>query len=161
MTHRAGPRTKGLTPDLERSLLMAAENAADALDPWWIIGSTAVALHGGEVGPVKDVDLMMSARDAQNFLEKARVAATGVVPSDRFRSQIFGTWNGPPIPVEVFGGFEVFTGGEWRPVFFATRQTVNLSAAALFVPSRAELIDLLRTFGRPKDLQRAELIADR
>jgi len=147
-----------VTPELARTLAMVAEGAADAADPWWIIGSTAVLLHGGDVGRVKDVDLMMSAEDADAFLRRAGVTKRGGEVSDRFRSRVFGTWASPPVPVEVFGGFEVAQGGVWRPVTFETREPVRASGAQVFVPSAQELIRLLHSFGRPKDLDRARLL---
>jgi len=44
---------------------MIGQAAAGAADPWWIIGSAAVVVHGGAVPHVKDVDLMMSGGDAK------------------------------------------------------------------------------------------------
>jgi len=147
-----------LTPELAQSLGQAAAMAADSLDPWWIIGSTAVVLHGGDVGKVKDVDLMMSAGDAERFLRRAGVRARGGESSDRFRSRVFGTWAGTPVPVEVFGGFEVVTNDGWRPVALTTREALSVGQSDLFVPSAQELVRLLKMFGRPKDLERARLL---
>jgi hypothetical protein len=147
-----------LTPQLDQSLAMAAELAASAADPWWIIGSAAVALHGGKVGRVKDIDLMMSARDADVFLRRAGVTERVGDKSDRFRSAVFGTWQKPPVPVEVFGGFEVATAAGWRPVVLESREQVTIGGVRVFVPSAAELVRLLHSFGRAKDLERARLI---
>ena len=66
---------------LTETLGMLAQAAARAAEPWWIIGSTAVALHGGAVARVKDVDLMMSPGDAEEF----RYSVSG--PSRRSRSK--------------------------------------------------------------------------
>ena len=144
-------------PDLKQSLEMAAAMAAGAVDPWWIIGSAAVVLHGGKITKVKDVDLMMSARDGEAFLRRSG-ARPSTEKSDRFRSKVFGTWSEPPVPVEVFGGFELACGGAWRPVALETRQAVPVGHSRLFVPSAAELVQLLHSFGRPKDLERARLL---
>ena len=146
-----------MTPELKQSLAMAAEMAAKASDPWWLIGSAAVVLFGGKISHVKDVDLMMSARDAEAFLQRTG-ASRGTEKSDRFRSKVFGTWSAPPVPVEVFGGFEVATDGAWRPVTFETREAIVAGHTQIFVPSRSELVRLLKTFGRPKDHERARLI---
>ena len=148
-----------MTPELKQSLAMAAGMAAEAADPWWIIGSAAVVLLGGGISQVKDVDLMMSVRDADAFLRRAGVMARGTEKSDRFRSRVFGIWTAPPVPVEVFGGFEVATNGAWRPVSFETREAIVVGHSQIFVPSRSELVRLLETFGRPKDLERARLIS--
>jgi hypothetical protein len=40
-----------------------------------------------------------------------------------------------------------------------TRQAVTVDGRMLYVPARPELIDILRLFGRSKDLERAEALA--
>jgi hypothetical protein len=147
-----------VTPELRQSLEQAAALAADAADPWWIIGSAAVMLHGGDVGRVKDIDLMMSSRDAESLLRRAGVEPKRGKASDRFRSAVFGTWSQLPVPVEVFGGFELATDGGWRPVVLTSRQAISVGHSSVFVPSADELARLLRKFGRPKDFERARLL---
>jgi len=39
-----------------------------ACDPWWIIASGAVALHGADTGQVADVDVLLSVTDATRIL---------------------------------------------------------------------------------------------
>jgi len=127
-------------------------------DDWWVIGSAAVALHGGQVGHLKDIDVLMSARDADALIKQ--VGATRGEPdrSEQFRSQVFGVWNAPPVPVEVFGGFRLATDDGWKDVAFSSREAVKIGAATLFIPSKSDLIAVLHTFGRPKDLGRAALL---
>ena len=62
------------------------------------------------------------------------------------------------MPIEVFGGFQLATDGDWRTVTFSTREAVEVEGARLFVPSTDELRELLHSFGRPKDLHRAKLL---
>ncbi len=143
---------------LTETLGMLAQAAARAAEPWWIIGSTAVALHGGAVARVKDVDLMMSPGDAEEFLRRVGVQPRRGSGDERFRSAVFGVWTQPPLAVEAFGGFELLSGGAWRPVALSTRQAVTVGGAQLFVPSRDELVRLLKSFGRPKDLERSRLL---
>jgi hypothetical protein len=104
------------------------------------------------------VDLMMSTRDAEAFLRRAGGEAGGAEPSDRFCSRVFGIWKTPPVPVEVFGGFSLATDGVWREVSFSTREAVRIRDAQVYVPSVAELVRLLHSFGRAKDLERASLL---
>ena len=101
-----------LTSALTRTLAMTAEAAAGAGDEWWIIGSAAVVLHGRSLERVEDVDLLMSAADADAFLNQVGEVPRSGAPSDRFRSTVFGIWREPPIPVEVMGGFSL-AGGGW------------------------------------------------
>lgn len=147
-----------MTIALAQTLEMLGQAAADARDDWWLIGSAAVVLHGGKIPHVRDVDLMMSARDADEFLRQAGVQRGGAEPSERFRSQVFGTWETPPVRVEVFAGFELATDGLWREVCFSTREPFNVGDATVYAPSRRELARLLRSFGRSKDLERAKLL---
>ena len=127
-------------------------------DQWWVIGSAAVALHGGHVTDVRDVDLLMSERDAQAFLQNVGAPCGKGEPNEQFYSPVFGIWDEPPITIEAFGGFRVAAGGAWRKVTFATRQAIDVAGCMVFVPSKTELRSLLYSFGRPKDLRRAELL---
>ena len=144
--------------ELADTFQMVAAAAADADDRWWIIGSAAVVLHAVELGDVRDVDLLMSARDAESFLRRVGVEPGRGTGDGRFRSRVFGTWREPPLPVEAFGGFEVATDGAWREVTLATREAVTIGDGRLYVPSRVELVRLLHSFGRPKDLERASML---
>ena len=149
-----------VTPAIAESLAMLAQAAAGAADEWWIIGSAAVLLHGGAVGHAKDIDLMMSARDADAFLRRVGVEPRRGTGDERFRSAVFGTWRRPPVAVEAFGGFEVAVGPTWREVRLETREAVTVGTARVYLPQRAELVRLLRCFGRPKDLERAKLLEE-
>jgi len=148
-----------MTAALAETLSMLAQAVQDAEDDWWLIGSAAVVLHGGQVPLLKDVDLMMSARDAEAVLRRVGGKRGGAEPSERFQSDIFGVWSEPPVPIEIFGGFRLATGGAWREVSFATREPVAVGSAHVFVPSAAELVRLLHSFGRAKDLERAARLA--
>jgi len=144
--------------DLGETLAMIARAAAAAQDQWWIIGSAAVVLHGHPLPWVKDVDLLMSARDARAMLGRLGLEPGGAAPSARFRSAVFGIWQAPPVPVEIMGGLEVATAGGWRRVAPATREEVTVAGARVHVPGASELRSLLRDFGRPKDLDRLRLM---
>jgi hypothetical protein len=137
---------------------MLAGILADAGDDWWIIGSASVALHGADVAKVRDIDLLMSARDAEQLLKRVRGRPRDGKPSTQFRSEVFGTWHDPPLPVEVMGGFSLNTASGWRPVHLTTRERKTLEGCDFYVPSVVELKELLRSFGRPKDVERALLL---
>ena len=108
-----------------------------------------------------NVDLLMSASDAEAFLKRVGVERRRVTGDERFRSQVFGTWISPPLPIEAFGGFELAVGGAWREIALSTREAVTVGGACVFVPSAEELVRLMRSFGRPKDLERARLLERR
>jgi hypothetical protein len=134
---------------LSATLALVARALAEAGEPWWIIGSAAVVLHGAETS-VADVDVLCGEADA-----RALIAALGgeVLLSDAdpvFRSAVFGRCVGAALPVEVMAGLAV----RGEPVRLTTREWIGGVAA----PSREELGALLRTFGREKDLARAALL---
>ena len=147
-----------LRPELRQSLAMTAEATAQARDPWWIIGSAAVALHGADVPDIKDIDVLMTAADAEKVLRRLGLPSRPPTSSTLFRSSAFGTWGAPPLPVEIMGDFSLATSAGWRAVRPETREVVTVDGKRLFVPAAAELIALLRSFGRPKDLIRIRLL---
>ena len=147
-----------LSDSLRQTLEMVADLAAPAADPWWIIASAAVALHGAPIEDVRDVDLLMSEHDARGMLIRVGVEPRAGQGSHRFRSAVFGTWLAAPLPIEIFGGFEFAGPAGWTPVLPDTREPVAIGGKILFVPSAAELRKMLIGFGRSKDLARAELL---
>lgn len=147
-----------MTSALAETLEMFVQAARDAADDWWLIGSAAVVLHGGQLPYVKDVDVMMSARDADEFLRRVGARCGGAEPSERFNSRVFGIWKTPPVRVEVFGGFQLASDGKWREVCFSTREPVKVGDATVYVPSAVELVGLLHSIGRTNDLERAKML---
>ena len=123
-----------------------------ARDPWWIIGSAAVALHGADPGSIDDIDVVLSVSDATRVLPSLGVALTPGGSDGQFRSALYNRWTEPKHPAEFMAGFELFEEGAWVPVVFSSREEIG---SGLFVPSRDELHALLLRFGRPKDLRRA------
>ncbi len=147
-----------LAPDLRETLVKAAAAMREAQDPWWVISSAAVALHG--VGPVEvgDVDLLMSVGDARRLMDGLGIAPIEDGASSLFRSTLFGRWETPPLVVEIMAGFHVATSAGWTEVLPRTRVPIFVEGCAVDVPERAELAGMLRLFGRPKDLERVRLL---
>lgn len=131
---------------------------APAQHEWWIIASAAVALHGGDPGVIKDVDVLLDPRDAAAVLGALGVEGAPGEADERFRSDLFASWTGAPLPVEFFAGFHLLEQGSWNEIRPATRLSFELGDARVFVPERAELKAMLLRFGRPKDLARAALL---
>ncbi|MGU3390904.1 hypothetical protein [Sphingomonas sp. M1A8_2b] len=147
-----------LAPNLRETLVMVAAAMREAQDPWWVISSAAVALHG--VGPVEvgDVDVVVSVGDARRLMDGLGIAPIEDGASSLFRSTLFGRWETPPLVVEIMAGFHVATGSGWTEVLPRTRVPVLVEGCAVYVPERAELGGMLRLFGRPKDLERVRLL---
>lgn len=147
-----------LPPPLTETLRRVAAAMEGAQDPWWIIASAAMALHGAHPIEVADVDLLTSERDAETLLATLRLRPSPDGGSDRFRSHIFARWEAPPVPVEIMAGFEVRTPRGWRPVRPVSRVAKQLGNMTLFIPSVDEILVHCRLFGRPKDEQRAAIL---
>jgi hypothetical protein len=142
----------GLAP----ALAAVGEAMAPAQEPWWLVGSAAMALHGAEID-VADIDILMGQSDMLRLFEARMVAAR---PSNRFRSRLFARWREGAYPVEAMAGFHVRTGGQWRPFAPAAREGVRFRDGWLYTPGVEGLAAMCVLFGREKDrTRRAELEA--
>jgi hypothetical protein len=130
-----------------------------AREPWWIIASAAAALHGANPITVADVDVLLSVEDAHRVLPVLGIEPYRGPPNPLFRSEVLAKWPAPPVPVDLMAGFEHRIGDSWHPVLPATRQAIPIGAATVYVPERDELRRIIAGFGRPKDLERARLLA--
>lgn len=130
-----------------------------ARDHWWIIASAAVALHGAGPLTVADVDVLMSTGDARRILPTIGLEPRPGPEDSKFQSAVLGTWRTQPLPVDFLAGFQVRTGDHWEPVAPVTRQPVDIGGGIVFVPERDELRRIIESFGRPKDFERARLLA--
>ncbi|KQS51014.1 MULTISPECIES: hypothetical protein [unclassified Sphingomonas] len=93
-----------LTSDLRETLVMTVDAMRDAQDPWWVISSAAVALHGVTPIEVGDVDVLMSVVDARRLMDRLGVVPIEDGASPMFRSMLFGRWETPPLVVEIMAG---------------------------------------------------------
>ncbi len=147
-----------IDPRVSASLAMVARVMKDAYGPWWIIGSAAVMLHGGETGEIADIDVIVSSSDINRLYERLPLSNTPDETKRIFRSTRFGCWLEPPLNVEFMHGLEVHTGRGWQTVTLESAQAIKVGDYPVFVPSRNELIELLQLFGREKDIRRAATI---
>ena len=147
-----------LPPDLRQTLAMVAHAMREARDPWWVISSAAVALHGVAAVTVADVDVVTSVDDARRVMTRLGVVPARESASLMFRSAVFGRWTAPPLMVEIMAGFHVANAAGWTEVIPRTRVPILVEEAIVYVPDRVELAEMLRLFGRPKDLERVRLL---
>ncbi|GMN04088.1 hypothetical protein [Erythrobacter sp. MTPC3] len=145
---------------LHRSLHQLADALKDAAEPWWIIGSAAVELHGGNPDTISDIDVLVSRKDIDALYRRLPLTDTPDNGKTMFRSARFGWWSEPEVEIEFMHGLEVEADGKWEPVEPETRQAVMVDHRELFVPHRDELIEILTRFGREKDLRRAASLAN-
>ncbi|WP_404401357.1 hypothetical protein [Pelagibacterium halotolerans] len=144
---------------LMRALNRVPAFMAPAEEDWWIFGSAAAALHGVVIGPVRDIDILVSEADAVRMMERHALVNLADGGTMRFSSDIILRPGFGDMPVEVLSGFSVKGSPVcWTPVQPAIRVDIGLDTGSVFVPSRAELAQIARLCGRPRDLQRAEVL---
>ena len=144
---------------LAATLRAVADAMVPARHDWWIVASAACRLHGIDPGVVRDVDVLLDERDLAAVLVPLGLSPAPGTSDGLFRSRCFVSWDGTPLTVEFFAGFELREAGQWSEVRLQTREWRGFDELELPVPQRGELAALLRRFGRPKDLARAELLS--
>ena len=102
-----------MAPDAVRTLVAVADALQEARDDWWLIGGSAVALHGLAID-IADVDVLMSARDMHRLIARFHLAPQQGVPVKKVRSDIWVRWTGLPLSVDLMTGLHVRTGETGR-----------------------------------------------
>ncbi len=134
-----------MTPAQLRTLFEQVAPDLDAFTaPWAPIGSGALILLGVPLDDAGDLDIVTSIDGARRL----RAAWSGWLdtgelktPDGPFRSEDFARYATPWGPVEVMGGLKV------------RGQRLELASG---LPSGREQLRILRLFGRPKDVAKAE-----
>ena len=141
----------------QNALRQVAALLSDTSDPWWILGSAAMALIGVDPGEIRDIDVLVSSRDARALRECDGVENAADGGSETYRSAVFLRTQADTLTVEIMAGYDIRRGDIWQPVAPASREKVMVGDAAVFVPSREEQISLLKRLGRDKDRRRLQL----
>ena len=147
-----------LDAELNTTLLRTAEWLAGNNDPWWVLGSAAIALMDIDPRGIGDIDVLVSERDALALIKRHSLKNYSDGGTDRFRSNFFILPVLGRYRVEVMAGYKIRQADKWAPVWPKTRIPVNISGTSLWVPEATEQIEILRMLNRPKDLARAEQI---
>ena len=153
----ASTRMSHVSPALYRTLTQIVPDLyVHCIDPWCLIGSAAALLAGADVG-VADVDVLVSRDDAERLMTlwaSVREEAHEPADAERFRSH-FARFRFPAMPVEIMGGLELNGAAGWQPVSAGRLMVVGVDGQAVPVPSVADQVRILESFGRDKDRQRA------
>lgn len=136
-----------MTPSQVRGLFEQVAGDLDAFAaPWALIGSGALILLGAPLDTAGDLDVVTGVDGAgrlrsawADWLEVGEPKA----PDGPFRSDDFARYATPWGPVEVMGGLRV------------RGRTLDVSGP---LPGIADQLRILRLFGRPKDLAKAQIV---
>ncbi|MEM9376344.1 MAG: hypothetical protein AAGA72_08990 [Pseudomonadota bacterium] len=140
-----------IDPELRSTLIRAAAFLGAAQDDWWVLGSAAMALIGIDPGGVRDVDILVSKRDAAALLTRYGLRNEADGGTDRYRSAVFLRPDLGGVDVEIMADYRVKQGVHWQPIWPQTRRHVSLDGTGLIVPGVQEQLALLRMLNRPKD----------
>ena len=146
-------------PGLTATLARVAPDLHALGEPWWLIGSAAMVLHGVALASIDDVDILTTPAGARLLATRWGLEPTTPGPSERFASEVFFQRSDTPLAVEVMAGFRVKSADVWTAVLPNTRVALAGPHGPWFAPSRAELLAMLALFGRPQDLDRAKLLS--
>ncbi|WP_164734864.1 hypothetical protein [Pelagibacterium lentulum] len=138
-----------------------AQRLTQLEEPWMVFGGAAVALHGIDCGPIKDIDVVLPHRAALRLSAMFSWKNHADERSDRFRSDVLLRPDLGPVPVELLGGFQVRGKSGWVAVDCSETQGIQVGAQRVFVPSLERLANIFRLCGREKDIRRAKLIERR
>lgn len=147
-----------MSPAEVEALLRRLEPDLAALpEPWTVIGSAALMIAGLPVERCPDLDILTTAAGAAR-LEEAwaewRDPAYAPDPASDFRSR-FSRYGFPEGAAEVMGDLRLRTPGGWSAVEVRATEQRAFAGGRWPVPTPAEQLRILRSFGRPKDLAKA------
>lgn len=144
--------------ELEGLVRRLAPDLVGLDEPWTIIGSGALMIVGLPVEDCPDLDILTTAVGAER-LERAwspwRQGDYSPDPEAGFRSR-FSRYLVPEGAVEVMGDLQLRSTEGWRPVTVRAVEMRRFAGVDLPLPAPAEQLRILREFGRPKDLAKAQ-----
>lgn len=144
--------------ELEALVRRLAPELAQLAEPWAVIGSGALMIVGLPVTDCPDLDIVTTAAGAA-ALEAAwrdwRQGDYAPDPAAGFRSR-FSRYLAPEGAIEVMGDLQLRTAKGWRPVVVGATERRRFGGLDVPLPTPAEQLRILREFGRPKDLAKAE-----
>ncbi len=145
-----------------QTLHKASPGLQELKDDFFIIGSAASILSDVDIENTQDIDMVMSKRDAQLLKEVWKKNDLNILPekSGKFRSE-FSRYDFDLLDIEVSGGMEICIAGEWKPFIVYDYEVLPIAGLLIKIPTLTEQKNILRLFGREKDLQKIKLINER
>jgi hypothetical protein len=129
---------------------------------YFIIGSGAMLLSDITIPIVTDLDLLMSAADADKLKYKwSQRMRKGFSPENQhlFRSN-FARFDFGEIDIEVMGDLEVNKNNLWQRVSVERLMEVSIEGMKIKIPTLQEQKRIFMLFGREKDVAKANQIEE-
>lgn len=145
---------------LEQTLIQLADLLSGCRDPWCIFGGTAMLLHGYRQIPVADIDVLVTAADAERIATSHGIANLADGGTDLFRSRALLHPELGDVPVEILSDFEIFAHGTWQKVCIGEPVEAKFGSAAVFIAGLTNVAEIFRLSGRPKDIDRLKLLEE-
>lgn len=129
---------------------------------YYIVGSAAMVLTGCKVDEIGDINILTSSFDA-NFLQNLwadKIVTDHVYEYERIFRSNSGRFRFSTLDVEVMGNLEVHVGQQWVPLVVRQFMNVEVAGFQVKVPTLKEQYRIYKFFGRPKDLDKAEIVSN-
>jgi hypothetical protein len=129
---------------------------------YFIIGSCALLLSDITIPIITDLDLLMSAADADTLKHKwLHRIWKNFSPENQhlFRSNL-SRFDFGELDVEVMGGLEVNKNNQWQRVSVECVMEISIEGRKIKIPTLQEQKRIFMLFGREKDLTKAKMIEE-
>ena len=150
-----------LTADFVRTIEATAHCLNAGQMEWMMFGGAAMILHGFDIPPAKDIDIIVSGGTAARLMDELSLVNYANPESQLFRSDYLLRPKFGPVPVEILGNFRIWIGQAWHPVRVAQVVEVKIESQRVFVPELNDLASIFDLSGRPKDVIRSAMIRSR
>lgn len=139
------------------SLQYICQITKDIEDDWVIIGSVAAYLSGADLVP-KDVDYCASAEMIMRLIGSDIGQNTAQNGQKIFSNPYFTVTAEGGIPIDFMGDLSVYDGNKWQKLVFKSRKSIKFEFGDIYIPEVWEQIEILKAFGREKDLAKLPLL---
>ena len=129
-------------------------------DSFYIIGSAALSISGFKLDEMHDIDILVSARDA-DFLGKEwgnRFIKGNITKDDELFASKFTRYKFSVLDIEIMGELKVNKNGIWERLEITECKSIDKGGFEIKIPTLEEQKRILQLFGRVKDMQRLKLI---
>ncbi len=147
-----------LTADFVRTIEATARSLNAGQMDWMMFGGAAMILHGFEICPAKDIDIVVSGGTAARLMDELSLVNHANPGSQLFRSDYLLRPEFGPVLVEIMGNFRIWNGQAWHAVRVAQVVEVKIGSQRVFVPGLNDLASIFDLSGRPKDVIRSAMI---